>query len=47
MKDGDFIFFSTIVGGTILLLISLATFFYTKIAESEKRKERDRRHGRR
>ena len=47
VKGSDYIFLYTIIIGTILLFISLASFFYTKLDESEKKKERDKRHGRR
>ena len=47
IKGSDYIFLFTVIGGTILLFISLASFFYSKIAEAEKKKKRDKRHGRR
>ena len=47
-KGGDFnnnLFALAIVFGTILIAISISVFFYKKLVESEKKKERDRRHG--
>jgi len=39
------LFALAIVFGIILIAISIAVYFYKKLAESEKKKERDRRHG--